>query len=1438
MQLNRSLHFSKQLLSNVSLRSLLFVVAVFAFSASLQAQLPQTRLTAIFPLGGQVGTTVELRLASGTDLDDSNKLVFSHPGITAVQKTQDANGKKTPVTNTFIVTVAASVPPGLYDVRASGVFGLSNPRTFVVSNRKESQEVEPNENLEQATVIELNSVVNAASNRATDVDFYKFAAKKGQRVLVDCRARRIDSQMTARLELYNTTGRRLIVTREIVRQDPFIDFTVPADGEYLVKVHDVVFGGGANHVYRLAVHTGPHIDYVLPPAGLANTNGRYTLYGRNLPGGQPAGVKLGGQELQKLAVNIALPADSSTFQPGENFAPVEAGLDGISYSLKTAAGVSNPVTIYFATAQPVLEIEPNNVSEKSQKISIPAEFIGQFQSKGDVDYVQFEAKAGAVHYIEVFGQRNGTSADPYFLLQGVTKNDKGEETVKQITLQDDVATNLLANVFDTLTDDPIYRFQVPADGTYRIAVRDRYYEVRGDASLVYRLSIRNEQPDFRVVVLPLVPAAGAARTAQTWATGLRKGDNIEVHAFAFRRDGFNGAIEITAEGLPNGVTCQGSTIPGGQTSTVLVFSAAENAPDWAGQVRVVGKAVIDDLVKVRAVTAAAAASKANAAALPKLQETVTKAAAASKVAADKVTPLKTEQATKDAAAKAAVVVLTKANQVKDAATKKSVADAAILKTAQAAKVAGDKANLTAQAVLKTATTVKAAADKKVVDSQAIVTASTTAKTAADKQAAATSVAAKMSADQAAAAKKAADAAKDNKALAAAATKAAQTAATAAATAKTALAAKTAADAKLVADNVLLKTAQTAQQVAVTKLATATTAAQKSTTNVANLTKAVATAAAANKVSVAAKTTSEAAAKITDTKSKAAATAKADVDKRTVAAEKVAATAAAAAKTATDAVTAQQKKIVASTNVQNHAIAAQKAAARQVSRQVRSASIAYNGAANVPGVVRVTRGLGLSVLKEKAPFQLQTNVFKVDVNQSRQILVPVKLIKRDGFDNNVTLTFVGVPAKSNITVQNKPINKGKTDELLQVFVKNNAPPGTYTLYLKSQGQVAYRRHLDKVAPLKAEQAEKVKLVAAAAEVLKKANVTKAAATKKSAADVAALAKALATKTATEKANVTAQAALKVATDKKTAADKQVIATQAVVTASTTAKAAADKQATATAAAAKTATDQAAAAKKAADAAKDNKTLAAAATKAAQTAATAATTAKTALAAKTAADKKLAADNVILKTAQTAQAAAVKVLTTATLAAQKTTTNVTNTTKVFTTAGAANKVSLAAKTKADAEAKDADTKSKAAVAAKTDVDKRTAAAVKVATAKNINFFPPSTPIIITVKKAPVTLAAVVPAGGALKIGAKIDVKVTVKRVNGFQGPLTLSLPLPPNVKGLSAPAVTIPADKTEGVLSISAAGGATEGQLANMVIRGSMSFEGQASVDVPVALKVNK
>ena len=560
------------------------------------AQLPVIHLYALSPPGGQQGAAVEVTIAAGADLDGAKGLYFSHPGITAVQKMAPPKLPQLaaePLANQFTVTIAADVPPSVYDVRAIGTFGVSNPRSFVVGTLPEVKDQGGNNTREKPQAIELNTVVNGTAD-GNNSDWYKFAAKAGQRLIIDCWAQRIDSRMDATLELHDAAGKQLVRNRDFNRRDPLIDFAVPADGDYLLKIYDFVYGGGPEHFYRFAVSTGAYVDYILPPVGAPGTKGNFTLYGRNLPGGAPAdGLTVDGRPLEKLAVQIDVPGDKTTERtpPGTLAAPEEAELDGFEYRFASPPGVSNSCFIGYAAAPVILEQEPNDEPVKANAVTLPCEFVGQFGPRGNPDWLQFDAKANEVFWVEVVSERLGLPTDPAVLLQRVTKNDKGEEQVADITDFDDHGPNLGGLSFNTTSVDGSFRFAVPADGTYRAMVRDLALNPRNDPRRIYRLSIHREQPDFRLAAVPIYPANNKLE-ARPWNPLLRRGSTERIDVVAFRRDGFAGEISVTVEGLPAGVTYSQAIIGPGQSATTLTLTASDQAADWIGTVQFIGRSKI------------------------------------------------------------------------------------------------------------------------------------------------------------------------------------------------------------------------------------------------------------------------------------------------------------------------------------------------------------------------------------------------------------------------------------------------------------------------------------------------------------------------------------------------------------------------------------------------------------------------------------------------------------------------------------------------------------------------------------------------------------------------------------------------------------------------------------------------------------------------------
>src|SRR5262249_5776619 len=154
--------------------------------------------------------------------------------------------------------------------------------------------------------IDLNSTVNGTIAAPTDVDYYVFAGKRGQRVVASCLASSIDSRLFTGLELYGKQGLLLAANREYQGTDAVLDCTLPSDGDYYVRVYAFTYTQGSpEHFYRLTVSTAPWIDAVYPPVVEPGKKTAVTVYGRNLPEGKPDPTAiLDGQILEKASVII------------------------------------------------------------------------------------------------------------------------------------------------------------------------------------------------------------------------------------------------------------------------------------------------------------------------------------------------------------------------------------------------------------------------------------------------------------------------------------------------------------------------------------------------------------------------------------------------------------------------------------------------------------------------------------------------------------------------------------------------------------------------------------------------------------------------------------------------------------------------------------------------------------------------------------------------------------------------------------------------------------------------------------------------------------------------------------------------------------------------------------------------------------------------------
>lgn len=500
------------------------LVCLARVSLAQSVGLPTPRLLTTFPMGGAQGTEVDVTL-TGEHLDAAEELVFDSPHLSA-QKKLDAQGQ--PVPNQYTVRISADCPPGLYETQVMTRLGLSSGRVFAVGLLPEVRQAPGNSSVATAQVLPLNSVCNAVvSPRAAD--HYLFEARQGQRIVVDCASRGIDSKLEATLVIADSTGRDL----QVERRSGVIDFQVPQSGSYIIKVHELTFQGGAAFYYRLTLRE-------LPPD-----------------------VPVRRHPATALVSSFSWPPTGLAAQPA------------------------------------TIEVEPND--DRPQVITLPADISGSFAPAADTDQFEFDARRGEEWWIEVASERLGLPTDPSVIVQQVVGSGAGE-TVTDVAEFQDIPSPVKVSSNGYAYDGPPYnagsadvlgKLVIPQDGRYRLSITDLFGGTRNDPSNVYRLIIRKAQPDFAVVAWPLhMELRNGDRADLSKPFAVRAGGTIAVEVVALRRDGFDGPIDLTVEGLPAGVTAAGLRIPKGASRGIVAITAADDATAAPVPLTIVGRAQV------------------------------------------------------------------------------------------------------------------------------------------------------------------------------------------------------------------------------------------------------------------------------------------------------------------------------------------------------------------------------------------------------------------------------------------------------------------------------------------------------------------------------------------------------------------------------------------------------------------------------------------------------------------------------------------------------------------------------------------------------------------------------------------------------------------------------------------------------------------------------
>ncbi len=574
------------------------VVAGIVAGFPARAEFPEPRLTAILPPGGRQGTSLEVTVV-GSDLDELQRLEFFHPGITSepvLAAPTEFDPEPRPVPGKVKVTIGADVPPGIYDAAAVGRFGVSNPRAFMVGAAAEAVAPGGLEAADKALESPADGVVSGrvAPNAAAHV---AVQLEAGSRLRADLWARRIDSRLDGVLELLDPSGRVVARSRRPRGEDPLLDVTAATSGRHVIRIHDRFVRGGDEFFYRLLLSTGPVVEAVFPPAVEAGSGTvQLTAIGRGLPDASPSAVEDDPPGLVERSVDVqpGSPEDAAAARLAwRMLAPRDTAVPLVGLHGDLLASAAVPFAALASPGPVTLEREPNDDPTTATPLTLPAVVAGRANPRGDRDWLTFEAKAGDTWVFDLHSRRLGMPTDMALVIQRVLPAPEGQPAPdpQDVASADDGAAEFPA-IYGLAASDPTLTFKAPADGTYRVLVKELAVDAVTGVDRAWVLEVRRPDPGFDLLAVLGEPDRAVANKTIRDVPVVAGGGGATVEVLVIRRDGFAGEVTLEAEGLPQGVAAPAVVVPANANRGTVVVTAAADAPPVTTSFRIVGRAAV------------------------------------------------------------------------------------------------------------------------------------------------------------------------------------------------------------------------------------------------------------------------------------------------------------------------------------------------------------------------------------------------------------------------------------------------------------------------------------------------------------------------------------------------------------------------------------------------------------------------------------------------------------------------------------------------------------------------------------------------------------------------------------------------------------------------------------------------------------------------------
>ena len=459
---------------------------------------------------------------------------------------------------TLQLTLATNLAPGDHEMRVRTPGGLSNPLKFCVgllpetskpdwkAVPKERGSMDPAMPPPTEATVTLPVTINGQILPG-GADRYHFWARQGQQLVLAVEARQLIPYLAdavpgwfeAVLTIYDSKGKELASEERFrFKPDPVIHFEVPSNGTYTVEIHDSLYRGREDFVYRLTIGELPFVTGIFPLGGKAGEKTSVALTGWNLP-------------------ETSLEHDNT-----------ETGITSLTGKF------FNTVPFAVDDLPECLEQKPNDSPETAQAVTLPVIINGRIYHPGDWDVFRFEGRTGDPLVADVDARRLDSPLDSVIKLT--------DAAGRQLAFNDDYEDK--GSGLNTHHADSYLSTVLPTNGTYYLWLGDA--QRKGGPEYSYRLRLSPPQPDFALRIVPS-------------SLNVRASGSVPLTVYALRKDGFTNQITLALDGAPDGFKLTGGSIPAGQKQVQVTLTAPPTEMAVPVSLSLQGSALIQGQAQVR-----------------------------------------------------------------------------------------------------------------------------------------------------------------------------------------------------------------------------------------------------------------------------------------------------------------------------------------------------------------------------------------------------------------------------------------------------------------------------------------------------------------------------------------------------------------------------------------------------------------------------------------------------------------------------------------------------------------------------------------------------------------------------------------------------------------------------------------------------------------------